>query len=81
MHLVFRNPESISDIQLKTKQLLLLARVYEKSGNILQSLKSLEQARDNQLLMQKLYTINQPEISYEQSKMLSRYVLNYYIKN
>lgn len=59
-------------MQLKTKQLLLLARVYEKSGNILQSMKSLEQARDNQLLMQKLYAINQSENVYEQSKMLSR---------
>lgn len=59
-------------MQLKTKQLLLLARVYEKSGNVLQSMKSLEQARDNQLLMQKFYTINQSENVYEQSKMLSR---------
>lgn len=59
-------------MQLKTKQLLLLARVYEKSGNILQSMKSLEQARDNQLLMQKLYAINQSENVYEQSKLLSR---------
>lgn len=72
MHLVFRNSESLSDMQLKTKQLLLLARVYEKSGNIFQSMKSLEQARDNQLLMQKLYTKNQSENVYEQSKMLSR---------
>lgn len=59
-------------MQLKTKQLLLLSRVYEKSGNVLQSMKSLEQARDNQLLMQKLYAINQSENVYEQSKMLSR---------
>lgn len=72
MHLVFRNSENLSDMQLKTKQLLLLARVYEKSGNIFQSMKSLEQARDNQLLMQKLYTKNQSENVYEQSKMLSR---------
>lgn len=71
--LVFsRSSDSISDMQLKTKQLLLLARVYEKSGNILQSMKSLEQARDNQLLMQKLYAINQSENVYEQSKLLSR---------
>lgn len=67
-----RSSDSISDMQLKTKQLLLLARVYEKSGNILQSMKSLEQARDNQLLMQKLYAINQSENVYEQSKLLSR---------
>lgn len=67
-----RNSDSISDMQLKTKQLLLLSRVYEKSGNVLQSMKSLEQARDNQLLMQKLYAINQSENVYEQSKMLSR---------
>lgn len=67
-----RNSDSISDMQLKTKQLLLLSRVYEISGNVLQSMKSLEQARDNQLLMQKLYAINQSENVYEQSKMLSR---------
>ncbi|XP_032597626.1 tetratricopeptide repeat protein 21B isoform X2 [Drosophila grimshawi] len=71
------NDISFTDLQLRTKQLLLLARVHEKSGNILESLTTLQDARDNQYRVQKLCTVEQSESPYEQSKMLSNVIANF----
>lgn len=68
----FRNEDSLEELQLQTKQLLLLARIHEKSGNIPESLKTLQRARDNQYRVHKLCTIGHVENLYEQSKILSK---------
>ncbi|XP_023169714.2 tetratricopeptide repeat protein 21B-like [Drosophila hydei] len=66
------NDGSLMELQLQTKQLLLLARIHEKSGNIPESLKTLQRARDNQYRVHKLCTIGHVENLYEQSKILSK---------
>ncbi|KAL7740192.1 hypothetical protein ACLKA6_003898 [Drosophila palustris] len=64
--------DSLTELQLRTKQLLLLARVHEKSGNIPESLKALEKARDNQYIVQKRCAVDQSENIHEQYKILSK---------
>ncbi|XP_032289848.1 tetratricopeptide repeat protein 21B isoform X4 [Drosophila virilis] len=66
------NEDSFTELQLKTKMLLLLARIHEKSGNIPESLKTLQDARDNQYRLHKLYSSGNSENLDEQSKMLSK---------
>lgn len=78
--------DNLSELQLRTKQLLLLARVHEKSGNIPESLKTLEQARANQYIVQKRCVVDQSENIQEQYKILSKICLfmahqAVYIKN
>ncbi|XP_062122362.1 tetratricopeptide repeat protein 21B-like [Drosophila sulfurigaster albostrigata] len=65
------NDDSLTELQLRTKRLLLLARVHEKSGNVSESLKALDRARDNQVIIQKRCAIDQSESLHEQHKILS----------
>lgn len=57
-------------LQMRTKQLLLLARVRERSGNLTDSLKTLVEARNNQARINKRMTIAQSVP--EQQGILSR---------
>jgi len=68
----FRADDNLSELQLRTKKLLLLARVHQKSGNIPESLKTLEQARANQYIVQKRCAVDQSENIHEQYKILSK---------
>ncbi|XP_068157433.1 tetratricopeptide repeat protein 21B-like [Drosophila tropicalis] len=70
-----KTADDVGELQLQTKKLLLLARVYEKSGNIVKSLQTLQQARDNQYRVQKLCSTDQSESLYEQYKILSKICL------
>lgn len=45
--------DDIAVLQMRTKQLLLLSRVKEKSGNLTGSLACLKEAKDNQLRVTK----------------------------
>ncbi|XP_055902735.1 tetratricopeptide repeat protein 21B-like [Eupeodes corollae] len=65
----------ISPLQLRTKQLLLLARVHEKAGNIALSLTRLKEARDNQYRVQKRVTIDQSGNLQEQNQVLIKICL------
>ncbi|XP_034111910.1 tetratricopeptide repeat protein 21B-like isoform X4 [Drosophila nasuta] len=69
------NDDSLTELQLRTKRLLLLARVHEKSGNVSESLKALDRARDNQVIIQKRCAIDQSESLHEQHKILSKICL------
>ncbi|XP_030382481.1 tetratricopeptide repeat protein 21B-like isoform X3 [Scaptodrosophila lebanonensis] len=71
------NDDNVLELQLWTKQLLLLARVYEKSGNADESLQTLKEARDNQYRLQKRFSIDadQSETLFEQYKLLSKICL------
>ncbi|KAL9899857.1 tetratricopeptide repeat protein 21B-like [Glossina fuscipes fuscipes] len=65
----------IDGLQLRTKQLLLLARVHEKSGNTSLSLQTLKAARDNQDIVQKRISVGQSGNLYDQYKTLSKICL------
>ncbi|XP_017846384.1 tetratricopeptide repeat protein 21B-like [Drosophila busckii] len=67
--------DSFVDLQLRTKKLLLLARVHEKSGNIMMSIQTLQEARENQYRLQKQCSIDQSEIIAEQYKAMSKICL------
>lgn len=60
-------------LQFRTKQLLLLARVREKSGHVMESLKTLKEARDNQYRIQKRISVEQGAgVSQEQQLIMSK---------
>uniref|UniRef100_A0A1A9ZZ57 Tetratricopeptide repeat protein 21B n=1 Tax=Glossina pallidipes TaxID=7398 RepID=A0A1A9ZZ57_GLOPL len=65
----------IDGLQLRTKQLLLLARVHEKAGNTSLSLQTLKAARDNQDIVQKRISVGQSGNLYDQYKTLSKICL------
>ncbi|CRK98820.1 CLUMA_CG012072, isoform A [Clunio marinus] len=67
-----RHDDDLSKLQTKTKLLLLLSRVREKSGNINASLSSLKEARDNQYRIQQRISIDQNANVHEQHKILSK---------
>uniref|UniRef100_A0A336M386 CSON011277 protein n=1 Tax=Culicoides sonorensis TaxID=179676 RepID=A0A336M386_CULSO len=64
--------DDISVLQLRTKQMLLLARVHEKAGFLQASLNTLKEARDNQYRLQKRVMLEQNFNSNEQSRVLSK---------
>lgn len=66
-------------LQTRTKQLLLLARIREKSGHLSSSLSTLKEARDNQYRLQKRVSIEQTNNIYEQNAILTKYVVMLYI--
>lgn len=53
------NSDDISLLQLRTKQLLLLARVHERAANLAASLTVLKDARDNQARVQQRLAVDQ----------------------
>lgn len=67
-----RHDDDMSKLQTRTKLLLLLARVREKSGNINTSLSTLKDARDNQFRIQQRLNIDQNANAREQHKILSK---------
>lgn len=72
MNDIFRENEDITVLQTRTKQLLLLARVRERAGNINASLHTLKEARDNQYRIQKRTNLEQNSALREQHKILSK---------
>lgn len=67
-----RHDDDMSKLQTRTKLLLLLARVREKSGNISSSLSTLKEARDNQYRIQQRSNIDSNANAREQHKILSK---------
>ncbi|XP_053697755.1 tetratricopeptide repeat protein 21B-like [Sabethes cyaneus] len=63
--------EDIMRLQLKTKQLLLLAKIREKAGYLSSSLNTLKEARDNQYKILKRLFVDQ-NIQQEQNKILAK---------
>lgn len=51
--------EDVARLQTRTKQLLLLARIRERSGNLQSSLSTLTEARDNQYRVQQRTSLEQ----------------------
>lgn len=64
--------EDVARLQTRTKQLLLLARIRERSGNLQSSLATLTEARDNQYRMQQRTSLDQSSGSQEQHKMMAK---------
>lgn len=60
-------------LQTRTKQLLLLARIREKSGHLSSSVATLKEARDNQYRLQKRIVIEQSKNVFEQNAILAKY--------
>ncbi|KAL7035416.1 hypothetical protein ACKWTF_008359 [Chironomus riparius] len=67
-----RHDDDLGKLQTRTKLLLLLARVREKSGNINSSLSTLKEARDNQHRIQHRLSLDQNANVREQHKILSK---------
>lgn len=67
-----RHDDDMSKLQTRTKLLLLLARVREKSGDISLSLSTLKEARDNQYRIQQRANIDENANTREQHKILSK---------
>lgn len=67
-----KDAEDLSMLQMRTKLLLLLARVRERSGNISSSLTTLKDARDNQYRIQRRINLDQNSAVREQHKILSK---------
>lgn len=67
-----KDNEDLAVLQTRTKQLLLLARIRERSGNIASSLATLKDARDNQYRIQKRVSLEQNSAVREQYKVLSK---------
>lgn len=59
-------------LQTRTKQLLLLARIREKSGHLNSSLATLKEARDNQYRLQNRIVVEQSSSIFEQNAILSK---------
>lgn len=60
-------------LQFRTKQLLLLARVRERSGHLAESLRTLKEARENQHRIQKRISVEQAAaVSLEQQLIMSK---------
>lgn len=60
-------------LQTRTKQLLLLARIREKSGHLNSSLATLKEARDNQYRLQNRIVVEQSSSVFEQNAILAKY--------
>lgn len=81
------NPSDVEDLerlQTRTKQLLLLARIRERSGNVASSLATLKEARDNQYRVQQRTsleidnndtTTDGTNVAREQHKIMARICL------
>lgn len=67
-----KHDDDLSKLQTRTKLLLLLSRVREKSGNINSSLTSLKEARDNQFRIQQRLSLDPNANVREQHKILSK---------
>lgn len=65
--------EDLDRLQTRTKQLLLLARIRERSGNLQSSLATLTEARDNQYRVQQRTSLEQSGGAPEQQKMMAKY--------
>lgn len=63
----------MSMLQTRTKQLLLLARIREKAGQLTASLSTLKEARDNQFRLQKRISLEQSGGMQEQHKIMAKY--------
>lgn len=74
IHISCSENEDITLLHTRTKQLLLLARVREKSGHIGTSLITLKEARDNQHRILKRAKIEQTGSVEEHNGLLSKYV-------
>lgn len=59
-------------LQLRTKRLLLLARVHEKAGNNVTAMQILNAAKENQYRIQKRMSVDQSGNLQEQNKTLSK---------
>lgn len=59
-------------LQFRTRQLLLLARVRERSGHLVESLKTLKEARDNQYRIEKRISVEQAGVSLEQQVLMAK---------
>lgn len=70
--------EDLTLLQSRTKELLLLARVREKSGNIAASLETLKEARDNQYRIKKRINLDQTGPIDEQQRILSKFVFFFF---
>lgn len=66
--------EDTTLLQTRTKQLLLLARIREKSGHLSSSLATLKEARDNQYRLQNRIVVEQSSGFHEQNAILSKLV-------
>ncbi|XP_058063810.1 tetratricopeptide repeat protein 21B-like [Anopheles bellator] len=64
--------DDVGVLQMRTKKLLLLARVREKAGQLNSSLQTLKHARDNQLKVEQRLLLGQKSTLSEQNKMLSK---------
>lgn len=64
--------EDLGMLQTRTKQLLLLARIREKSSYLNSSLSTLKEARDNQYRLQKRISLEQTGGMQEQHKILTK---------
>lgn len=65
--------EDVMSLQTRTKQLLLLARIRERSGHLNSSLSTLKEASENQLRIQRRMALDQSGSVQEQNKILSKY--------
>lgn len=70
--MIFRDADDLDMLQTRTKQLLLLARIRERSGHLSSSLSTLKDARDNQYRLQKRISLEQSGGMQEQHKILSK---------
>lgn len=73
MFVWYRLIEDTTALQIRTKQLLLLARIRERSGHLNSSLSTLKEARDNQHRLQKRLAVEQASGIQEQHKILTKY--------
>lgn len=69
---IYSTNDDTTLLQTRTKQLLLLARIREKSGHLNSSLATLKEARDNQYRLQSRIVIEQSSGVYEQNAILSK---------
>lgn len=71
---MFSTNDDTTLLQTRTKQLLLLARIREKSGHLNSSLATLKEARDNQYRLQNRIVVEQSASVQEQNAILSKLV-------
>lgn len=64
--------EDVVALQTRTKQLLLLARIRERSGHLNSSLSTLREASENQLRIHRRMALEQSGSLQEQNKILSK---------
>lgn len=62
----------IDGLQLRTKRLLLLARIHEKAGNNAAAMQTLREAKDNQYRIQKRISVDQSGSIHEHNKTFSK---------